>query len=161
MCPIKTSPADGTVLYIGPVDETTNQLCQVKGVHYSINEFLGPTEAFRTQEATRKKKKLILYQCVIYLGPGDYHRFHTPADWTITTRRHFPGKLISVRPTFASRLPGLFALNERVVYLGRWKHGFMSFTAVGATGVGSICVEADSNLCTNKPTRSSLGLPSY
>ncbi|BHF72963.1 phosphatidylserine decarboxylase activity [Sparganum proliferum] len=156
-----TSPADGTVLYTGPVDETTNQLFQVKGVNYSMSEFLGPTEAFLTPGEIRKKKKLGLYQCVIYLGPGDYHRFHTPADWTITTRRHFPGKLLSVRPSLTSRLPGLFALNERVVYLGRWQHGFMSFTAVGATGVGSICVEADSSLTTNKPKLGSFGLPSY
>lgn len=158
---VLTSPADGTVLYTGPVEETTNQLFQVKGVNYSMDEFLGPTETFRTQEAIRKKKKLGLYQCVIYLAPGDYHRFHTPTDWTITTRRHFPGKLLSVRPSFMARLPGLFALNERVVYLGHWKHGFMSFTAVGATIVGSIRVEADSSLCTNEPKRSSLGLPSY
>ena len=33
-----------------------------------------------------------LYHCITYLAPGDYHRFHSPADWTVCARRHFPGK---------------------------------------------------------------------
>ena len=32
-----------------------------------------------------------LHHLVVYLAPGDYHRFHSPADWTVTFRRHFPG----------------------------------------------------------------------
>ncbi|KAK2983000.1 hypothetical protein RJ640_012875 [Escallonia rubra] len=32
-----------------------------------------------------------LFYCVIYLKPGDYHRVHSPADWNILARRHFPG----------------------------------------------------------------------
>ena len=33
-----------------------------------------------------------LYHCIIYLAPGDYHRFHSPVDWKIQHRRHFPGQ---------------------------------------------------------------------
>ncbi len=33
-----------------------------------------------------------LYYCILYLAPGDYHWFHSPADWTIEHRRHIPGE---------------------------------------------------------------------
>ncbi|VDQ14142.1 unnamed protein product [Trichobilharzia regenti] len=58
--------------------------------------------------------------------------------------------MLSVRPNLAGRLPGLYAINERVVYLGEWNHGLMSFTAVGAFGVGNIRVNIDPTLSTNK-----------
>ena len=90
-----------------------------------------------------------LYHCVIYLAPGDYHRFHSPTDWTIFYRRHFPGELFSVNPSVARWLQGLFNLNERVVYYGQWKHGFFSMSPVGATNVGSIRVFMDQELTTN------------
>lgn len=90
-----------------------------------------------------------LYYCVVYLAPGDYHRFHSPANWVVSARRHFAGELYSVSPYLVRTLPGLFTLNERVVLLGRWKYGFFSYTPVGATNVGSIVVNFDRELRTN------------
>lgn len=90
-----------------------------------------------------------LYYIVLYLAPGDYHRFHSPVSWVCTTRRHFAGELYSVSPYVQRTLPGLFTLNERVVLLGQWKYGFFSYTPVGATNVGSIKINFDKELRTN------------
>lgn len=53
------------------------------------------------------------------------------------------GELITVAPWAVERMPRLFALNERTVLLGRWIHGFFSYTAVGAFNVGSIHLTVD------------------
>ncbi|KAK3370128.1 phosphatidylserine decarboxylase proenzyme 1 mitochondrial precursor [Podospora didyma] len=93
-----------------------------------------------------------LYYAVIYLAPGDYHRFHSPTNWVVERRRHFAGELYSVSPYLQRTLPGLFTLNERVVLLGRWRWGFFSYVPVGATNVGSIKVNFDRELRTNSLT---------
>ncbi|PGH12041.1 phosphatidylserine decarboxylase [Polytolypa hystricis UAMH7299] len=93
-----------------------------------------------------------LYYVVIYLAPGDYHRFHSPTPWVVESRRHFAGELYSVSPYLQRTLPGLFTLNERVVLLGRWRWGFFSYTPVGATNVGSIKINFDAELRTNSLT---------
>jgi phosphatidylserine decarboxylase len=84
-----------------------------------------------------------LFFAVIYLAPGDYHRFHSPTAWVVEKRRHFVGELFSVSPYMAKRLENLFVLNERVALLGRWKHGFFGMVPVGAANVGSIKINFD------------------
>ena len=92
-----------------------------------------------------------LFFTVIYLAPGDYHRFHSPAAWVVEKRRHFAGKsiypailpvrlptlrlgeLFSVAPWLVKRLPDLFVLNKRVALLGRWRYGFFSMIPVGVS----------------------------
>lgn len=162
-----TSPADGTVLYVGEVDEGV--LEQVKGVTYSLQGFMGPLEglacrkyhpcaSMEPEDLAEYTKAFVcnpqnkLYYSVIYLAPGDYHRYHSPTDWTVKTRRHFPGELFSVKPSMARWLQGLFNMNERSVYTGRWRYGFFSMTPVGATNVGSINVYFDKTLQTNIET---------
>lgn len=150
------SPCDGVVINCGPAD--TDKIEQVKGVTYSLEEFLGENKWSKKKsdnyyDSLLTNKNNILHQCIIYLAPGDYHRFHTPCDWTATFRRHFSGKLLSVNPWLARLIPGLFAINERAVYIGEWKHGFFSMTAVGATNVGSIEIFNDPELRTNTKGR--------
>ncbi|KAM3529967.1 hypothetical protein NHJ13051_001574 [Beauveria bassiana] len=99
-----------------------------------------------------RDKATSLYYAVIYLAPGDYHRFHSPVNWVVERRRHFAGELYSVSPYLQRTLPGLFTLNERVVLLGRWRHGFFAYVPVGATNVGSIRVNFDRELRTNSLT---------
>ncbi|KAL1759051.1 phosphatidylserine decarboxylase-domain-containing protein [Schizophyllum commune] len=90
-----------------------------------------------------------LFFTVIYLAPGDYHRFHSPTAWVVEKRRHFVGELFSVSPYMAKRLENLFVLNERVALLGRWRYGFFGMVPVGATNVGSIKINFDQELRTN------------
>ncbi|KAG5652830.1 hypothetical protein H0H81_003454 [Sphagnurus paluster] len=109
------------------------------------------TSAQKRRSASGKTVKPgnALFFSVIYLAPGDYHRFHSPTAWVVEKRRHFVGELYSVSPYMAKRLENLFVLNERVALLGRWKHGFFSMVPVGATNVGSIKINFDQALRTN------------
>ncbi|CAL1696851.1 unnamed protein product [Somion occarium] len=102
-----------------------------------------------------------LFFAVIYLAPGDYHRFHSAAAWVVERRRHFIGDLFSVSPWMARRLENLFVLNERVALLGRWQHGFFSMIPVGATNVGSIRINFDQDLRTNDPSHRKHPLGTY
>ena len=105
------SPADGKVTYFGQFKG--GFLEQVKGSHYSLNYFLGlqkenkcivngvetveiltaPMHASVSEKNVtstllhRKDGSTVLMQMIIYLSPGDYHRFHSPADWSVTYRR--------------------------------------------------------------------------
>ncbi|XP_055638395.1 phosphatidylserine decarboxylase proenzyme, mitochondrial isoform X2 [Toxorhynchites rutilus septentrionalis] len=148
------SPCDGRVLHFGLA--TNSQIEQVKGVSYSLEEFLGPPTWCESEcsgyvdKVKKKSPDSMLYQCIIYLAPGDYHRFHSPTEWKPEIRRHFSGELLSVSPKIAGWMPGLFCLNERALYVGKWMHGFFSFTAVGATNVGSVQIYIDEKLKTNK-----------
>ncbi|CAB1332590.1 unnamed protein product, partial [Coregonus sp. 'balchen'] len=143
-------PADGKILHFGRVRNC--EVEQVKGVTYSLETFLGPhtwAEAINStikpsneedpssfQDLLVTKEGNELFHCVVYLAPGDYHCFHSPTDWRVAHRRHFPE---------------LFCHNERVVLSGEWTHGFFSLTAVGATNVGSIRIYFDKELRTNSP----------
>lgn len=152
------SPSDGTILHIGPV--TNCFVEQVKGVTYDLRHFLGDSIDANSSDDTKAKSDYIssllknpenqLYQLSVYLAPGDYHRFHSPADWKIHLRRHFQGKLLSVNPKVSSWVPDLFSLNERAIYIGEWSAGFMAYAVVGATNVGSIRVFRDEHLITNR-----------
>lgn len=157
------------------------EFAQVNGISYTLpNLFSGPPQkkSKKAQDASTTPKasseaevradlalgerpwysrltsehRTALYYVVVYLAPGDYHRFHSPCSWVAETRRHFAGELYSVSPYLQRTLPGLFTLNERVVLLGRWRWGFFSFTPVGATNVGSIKVNFDRELRTNSLT---------
>ncbi|CAG8544429.1 2442_t:CDS:2 [Acaulospora morrowiae] len=98
-----------------------------------------------------------LFFCVIYLAPGDYHRFHSPTNWVVESRRHFAGELFSVSPYMVKLMPDLFVLNERVVLLGRWRYGFFAMIPVGATNVGSIKINFDRALRTNRKEDLAIG----
>ncbi|EIW86063.1 phosphatidylserine decarboxylase [Coniophora puteana RWD-64-598 SS2] len=110
-------------------------------------------ERKRSTSGTSVREGNSLFFTVIYLAPGDYHRFHSPTAWVVEKRRHFVGELFSVSPYMAKRLQNLFVLNERVALLGRWRYGFFGMVPVGATNVGSIKINFDKALRTNERGR--------
>ncbi|KTW27405.1 phosphatidylserine decarboxylase [Pneumocystis carinii B80] len=121
------------------------------GIHVNIDNAnkIGKDIILGYDIMDRLKEGNSLYFAVIYLSPGDYHRFHSPTNWVVEKRRYFSGELYSVSPYFAKRITNLFILNERVVLLGQYRYGFMSMIPVGATNVGSIRIDFDKDFKTN------------
>lgn len=78
-----TGPLSPTANSTGPLSPTSHLsmgiLPQVKGIEYHISDFLG-IAPFKCKPGHG------LYSAVLYLSPGDYHRFHSPCDWTVTSR---------------------------------------------------------------------------
>ena len=97
---LQTSPSDGRILHFGRIHHGCVE--QVKGVTYSLPGFLGPPGHGNTatavageasfEEQIKQNDDNVLYHCVVYLAPGDYHGFHSPTQWTVNYRRHFPGQ---------------------------------------------------------------------
>eukprot|EP00922_Rhytidocystis_sp_ex-Travisia-forbesii_P029878 GHVS01043818.1.p1 GENE.GHVS01043818.1~~GHVS01043818.1.p1 ORF type:complete len:371 (-),score=38.40 GHVS01043818.1:49-1161(-) len=122
------SPVDGTVLKVG--DVTESRIEQVKGTTFNIKAFLGC-------DALATAKKGLKY-VVLYLSPDKYHHFHSPCSFAIHNRKHFTGEVLPVFSSFLKRLNDVFAVNERVVYGGRWAGGAMYYAAIAAYNVGNI-----------------------
>jgi phosphatidylserine decarboxylase len=142
------SPCDGRVLHCGEVIDGC--LEQIKGIDFSLEGFLGADVVQRMSLSKQKDiKGTKLCFITLYLSPGDYHHFHSPASWTVTLRRHFPGQMLPVAQWAVRLFPGLFTVNERVALVGDWKFGSFTFSAVGAFNVGSISLAGDKELCTN------------
>jgi phosphatidylserine decarboxylase len=123
------SPTDATLTVYGKVDDNS-QIDQVKGLSYPAAPFLG----------FERMPQGNFYYCVLYLAPGDYHRFHAPTDTSFFRLTHIAGQLFPVAKYATTRVPNLFCRNERAVLWGSWKHGMFSMTPVGAYNVGSITI---------------------
>eukprot|EP01128_Nolandella_sp_AFSM9_P007683 TRINITY_DN4285_c0_g1_i1.p1 TRINITY_DN4285_c0_g1~~TRINITY_DN4285_c0_g1_i1.p1 ORF type:complete len:540 (-),score=110.92 TRINITY_DN4285_c0_g1_i1:107-1648(-) len=145
------SPVDGKVVRCGIVDTSNSTIEQVKGVDYSLAEFVGVDSALHSVIAHHRTKASSsnLYYAVLYLAPGDYHCYHAPANFTATSRTHFPGHLYPVAEWAVKSVRNLFAINERVLLEGEWEHGYFGFCPVGAYNVGSIEFDFDPHFHTN------------
>ncbi|KAG0628085.1 hypothetical protein M758_2G248700 [Ceratodon purpureus] len=175
------SPVDGVIIGCGQVKGPGTMIEQVKGFSYSLSALLGAPPQLSgakttklseenqtlTTTATQTGSPILegprstlnpsdrslkgLFYCVLYLGPGDYHRIHSPSDWKIRLRRHFAGKLYPVNDRAVRTVKNLYVVNERVILEGEWSQGLMAMAAVGATNVGSIEIAMESELKTNLP----------
>lgn len=139
------SPCDGELLQVGKVTDN-DMIVQVKGDEYSLSDLLQTKTLSFGSRAPGTTRWYFLF----HLRPKDYHRFHSPAEWTVHEAVHIPGTLHPVTITANKWIPGLFAKNERVSVVGDWAYGTIGFVPVGATCVGSISLGFDENIKTNK-----------
>jgi phosphatidylserine decarboxylase len=139
------SPADSEIIACGDVVE--DRLPQVKGTTYSLKGFLG-TDPLRNLGGSGKSRPVLKY-VVLYLCPGDYHRFHAPTNFHVTNAKHFSGEVLSVNRLSLKFLNDVFTVNERVVLGGTWSQGNMWYGAVAAHGVGNIKLSFENKLRTN------------
>ena len=122
-------PVDGAISQCGAL--AGDQLVQAKGHSYSTTALVGGDSALAAKFADGEF-------ATIYLSPRDYHRIHMPCDGKLTRMIYVPGALFSVNPTTAQHVPGLFAINERVVCVFESANGPFVMVLVGATIVGSM-----------------------
>ena len=123
------SPVDGTVSQVGSIRR--GRLIQAKSHDYSLIGLLGGDE-------DRARPFVDGEFSTIYLSPTDYHRVHMPVEGTLREVVHVPGRLFSVNPLTASKIPDLFARNERVICLFDTALGPMAVIMIGAMVVASI-----------------------
>jgi len=138
------SPVDGVLLTEGIIDGPNARVEQVKGATYSVSAFLGLDPMQNTAEKT------VVRYAVLYLAPGNYHRFHSPCEMTLEKGRHFAGEVLPLRTRLLEHFDDIFTVNERVCLSGRWQFGQMHYVAVAAYNVGNIFLDFDVKLVTNK-----------
>jgi phosphatidylserine decarboxylase len=121
-------PVDGAISEVGKIDGAS--LLQAKGRNYTLGELL----ASRAWAAHFEGGSF----ATIYLAPFNYHRVHMPLKGRLRETVYVPGRLFSVNAVTASRVPRLFARNERVLTWFDTAFGEFSLVLVGALNVGSI-----------------------
>jgi phosphatidylserine decarboxylase len=131
---VAVSPCDGTVAAAGVAEQ--GRVIQAKGHDYSLDDLLADAAL-----ASRFSGGAYL---TIYLSPRDYHRVHAPLAGALARYVHVPGTRFPVNPTWAARIPRLFARNERVILELDSALGRVALVMVAAVGVGNIRLAADS-----------------
>jgi phosphatidylserine decarboxylase len=106
---ILSSPCDAIVGECGRIDQT--QVFQAKGFPYSLTSLMGFTP--RTGELVESLKNGTYV--TLRLTSSMYHRFHAPADATLTHVTHISGDTWNVNPIALKKVEQLFCKNERAV----------------------------------------------
>ena len=122
----------------------------IKGAKYSLSELLTGTCKAYDQDyinsTLKLNKKNKLFQLVVYLAPGDYHRFHTPVKMDILNRFRIEGKCDSVSEKTIAKGKPIYEKNGRVTVTSRWSQGLMTMVMVGALNVMRIHITEEDHL---------------
>lgn len=123
------SPVDGTVYAASHTRR--ERFIEAKGRYYTVDDLLGGdgTLAARFYDGP---------YLTAYLAPKDYHRVHMPLEGDLQLMRYIPGRLFSVNQVTTRAIPGLFAINERLVTVFDTEAGPMAVVLVGAMLVSAI-----------------------
>ena len=126
------SPCDGRVSEIGALDgdRLLQAAVTAKRHTYTLEALLADAGFARDFVGGS-------FAC-LYLAPVDYHRVHLPVAGRLVAAWYVPGHLYSVNAATAALIPGLFALNERLVLHFATTHGPLALVLVGALNVGSM-----------------------
>lgn len=152
LLPGRRPVAPGEDVVVSPVDAVVSEtgvaaggrLVQAKGIDYTVEALLADASLARRLEGGA--------WATLYLSPRDYHRIHFPLGGKVTGWRYVPGKLWPVNPASVRTVPGLFAVNERLVTVLESPLGTCAVVAVGATVVGRVEAYYDREIpVTNRP----------
>ncbi len=123
------SPADGKILAFHDLSHLDSFF--VKGQSFSLKSFL------RKQDLVDQYREGTLV--IIRLAPVDYHRFHFPADGSISESTSIQGDYYSVSPYAVRQRMQIYWENKREFSILRTSHAHdILMCEVGATMVGSI-----------------------
>jgi len=122
------SPCDGRISECGVIKD--GRVYQAKGHDYSLRSLLADDPACQALRGGTF--------WTIYLSPRDYHRVHMPISGILRRMIYVPGRLYSVAPYTVRQVPGLFAVNERVVCIFETEYGPLAQVLVGAMLVASM-----------------------
>lgn len=130
------SPADGKLSAYYNID--MENLVQVKGITYSLNELIGDKKTSETYNGGT---------CLVFrLCPTDYHRFHFVDNGSCGEAVKIKGSYYSVNPVALKAINKLFCENKREWSIFHSENfDDILYVEVGATCVGSIIQSYKSN----------------
>ena len=139
------SPTDSFITQCGKLEGDI--ALQIKGMEYSVEELL-------TYYCSSNFEKIRNgYFMNFYLSPKDYHRYHSPSDFTLKKLIHVPGKLYPVNIKYLNKELELFVQNERVIIECEDNSGKIFYMVfVGALNVGQMVFEFEPRVETNIDT---------
>lgn len=127
---IAVSPADSR-MHVFPTIAEAQQIW-IKGHHFTLTSLLQNADLAKRYEGG----SLVIAR----LAPQDYHRFHMPVGGTLRPFTPIDGTYFTVNPVAVNTSVDVYTENKRVVCpIDSDEFGLVTFVAIGATMVGSIC----------------------
>lgn len=124
------SPSDSRVYAFGDV-KPDGHLPESAGMDFDVTQLVGGDERYKDG-----------HFAILYLSPQDYHRVHHCADGQVAGYHYLPGQFWPVFEAATRKVPGLFAVNERLtLFVDTQAHGRIAMVLVAAYGVGRMTCE--------------------